>query len=99
MNRDPNGVLIITGGERKQAEREAEEAGLFYNVDSRYSITFSSVQSSIKPASIFSISMRFYLSLSPLIAMLSPMGPGNTSTLRGKPRYLASFTALRGIDE
>jgi hypothetical protein len=29
MNRDPNGVLIITGGERKQAEREAEEAGLF----------------------------------------------------------------------
>jgi hypothetical protein len=31
--------------------------------------------------------------------MFSMMGSGNTSTLRGKPRFLASSTALRGIAE
>jgi hypothetical protein len=39
------------------------------------------------------------LSLSPLIVMFSLMGSGNTSTLRRKPRFLASYTTLRGIDE
>jgi hypothetical protein len=40
-----------------------------------------------------------YLSLSPLIAMFSMVGYGNTSTLRGKPRFLASITALSDIAE
>jgi CBS-domain-containing membrane protein len=46
-----------------------------------------------------SVVLLFCLSLSPLIAMFSMMGPGNTSTLKGKPRFLASSTALRGIAE
>jgi hypothetical protein len=46
-----------------------------------------------------SFALHFCLSLSPLIAMFSMMGPGNTSTLSGKPRFLASSTALRGIAE
>jgi hypothetical protein len=46
-----------------------------------------------------SFALHFYLSLSPLIVMFSMMGSGNASTLRGKPRFLASFTALRGIAE
>jgi hypothetical protein len=46
-----------------------------------------------------SVGLHFCLSLSLLIAMFSMMGSGNTSTLRGKPRFLASSTALRGIAE
>jgi hypothetical protein len=46
-----------------------------------------------------SFALLFCSSLSPLIAMFGMMGSGNTSTLRGKPRFLASFTALRGIAE
>jgi hypothetical protein len=46
-----------------------------------------------------SIALHICLSLSPLIAMFSMMGSGNSSTLRGKPRFLASSTALRGIAE
>jgi hypothetical protein len=45
------------------------------------------------------VALHFFLSLSPLIAMFSMMGFGKTSTLRGKPRFLASSTALRGIAE
>jgi hypothetical protein len=46
-----------------------------------------------------SVTLHVCLSLSPLIAMFSMMGSGNTSTLRGKKRFLASSTALRGIAE
>jgi hypothetical protein len=46
-----------------------------------------------------SVALHVCLSLSPLIAMFSTMGSGSTSTLRGKPRFLASSTALRGIAE
>jgi hypothetical protein len=46
-----------------------------------------------------SFALHFCLSLSPLIAMLSMMGSGNTLTLRGKPLFLASSTVLRGIAE
>jgi hypothetical protein len=46
-----------------------------------------------------SVALHFCLFLSPLIAMFSMMGSGNTSTLRGKPWFLASSTALRGIAE
>jgi hypothetical protein len=46
-----------------------------------------------------SFSLHFCLSLSPLIAMFSMMSSGNTSTLRGKPRFIASSTALLGIAE
>jgi hypothetical protein len=43
--------------------------------------------------------LHFCLSLLPLIAIFSMMGSGNTSTLRGKTRHLASSKALRGIAE
>jgi hypothetical protein len=43
------------------------------------------------------VALHVFLSLSPLIAMFSMIG--KTSTLRGKPRFLASYTALRGIAE
>jgi hypothetical protein len=46
-----------------------------------------------------SFALHFCLSLSPLIAMFRMKGSGNTSTFRGKPRFLASSTALRGIAE
>jgi hypothetical protein len=46
-----------------------------------------------------SFALHFCLSLLPLIAMFSMMGSGNTSTLRGKPRFFASSTELRGIAE
>jgi hypothetical protein len=46
-----------------------------------------------------SFELHFCLPLSPLIAMFSMMGSGNTSTLRGKPRFLAFSTELRGIAE
>jgi hypothetical protein len=46
-----------------------------------------------------SVALHLCLSLSPLIAMFSMMGSGNTLTLRGKPRFLASYTALRGLAE
>jgi hypothetical protein len=46
-----------------------------------------------------SVALHVCLSLLPLIAMFSMMGSGNTLTLRGKPRFLASSTALRGIAE
>jgi hypothetical protein len=42
---------------------------------------------------------HFCLSFLPLIALFSVMGSGNTSTLSGKPRFLASSTALHGIAE
>jgi hypothetical protein len=45
------------------------------------------------------VALLICMSFSPLIAMLSMMGSGNTSTLRGKPRFLAFSTALRGIAE
>jgi hypothetical protein len=44
-----------------------------------------------------SVVLHFSLSLSPLIAMFSMMGSDNTSTLKGKPIFLASSTALRDI--
>jgi hypothetical protein len=44
-----------------------------------------------------SVALHVCLSLSPLIAMFSMMGSGDTSTLKGKIRFLASVTALRGI--
>jgi hypothetical protein len=46
-----------------------------------------------------SVALQFCLSLSPLIAMLSMMGSGNTLTLRGKTRFLASLTEQRDIAE
>jgi hypothetical protein len=46
-----------------------------------------------------SVALHVCLYLSPLIAMFSMMGSGNTSTLRGKPRFFASSTTLRGIAE
>jgi hypothetical protein len=46
-----------------------------------------------------SVALHVCFSLSPLIAMFSMMGSGNTSTLRWKPRFLASSTALRGKAE
>jgi hypothetical protein len=46
-----------------------------------------------------SAALHFCLSLSPLIAMLIMMGSCNTSFLRGKPRFHATSTALRGIAE
>jgi hypothetical protein len=46
-----------------------------------------------------SVALHLCLSLLPLIAMFSMMGSGNTSTLRGNPRFLSSSTALRGISE
>jgi hypothetical protein len=46
-----------------------------------------------------SVALHVCLSLSPLIAMFSMMGSGNTTTLIGKPSFLASPVALRGIAE
>jgi hypothetical protein len=46
-----------------------------------------------------SVALHFCLSLSLLIAKVSMMGSGNTSTLRWKPRFLASSTEFRGIAE
>jgi hypothetical protein len=46
-----------------------------------------------------SFALHFCMSLAPLLAMFSMMGSGNTSTLRGKPRFHASSTALHGIAE
>jgi hypothetical protein len=44
-----------------------------------------------------SVALHVCLSISPRISMFSMMGSDNTSTLRGKPRFLASSTALHGI--
>jgi hypothetical protein len=46
-----------------------------------------------------SVALHVCWSLSPLIAIVSMMVSGNNSTLREKPRFLASSTALRGIAE
>jgi hypothetical protein len=40
------------------------------------------------------VALHVCLSLSPLMAMFVMIGTGKTSTLRGKPRFLASSTAL-----
>jgi hypothetical protein len=48
---------------------------------------------------IITVALHFCLMISPLIPMFSMMGSGNISTLREKPRFLASSTALRGIAE
>jgi hypothetical protein len=43
--------------------------------------------------------LHFRFSLSPLKAMFSMRGSGNTSTFRGNSRFLASSTVLRGMAE
>jgi hypothetical protein len=46
-----------------------------------------------------SVALHFFSSLSPLVAMFSTMDFGNSSTLKWKPRFLASSTVLRGMME
>jgi hypothetical protein len=45
------------------------------------------------------VALHVCLSLSPLIAIFSILGSGNTSILRGKSRFLASSKALRCVAE